>query len=442
MVWNFVGRAAILERLRITISGRSPGPVIITGAPGAGRSALLTRALAFTDPARDLVVGLRSAEVLAAASGQATDARLVIAVDDAHLADHASMLAARKLSREGKALILATAPIIAGPPTRADPTECLRYEKNVQVLAIPPLSTGEVAAILAGILEKPVALVTAEALHAATDGNPRWLHDLITGMALTRHTVIRDGAARLADEAGIGLVPAKADRARVIMATWAAWGELARERAEQLCLIALCCGIRAEIAPVWATLLLLRGDVPRCLAFLDEFPVEQFTATPALCLTKAAALVFGADRAGDAFAFLAAISGRDGSPPVVAAYRTWLLAATGRLAEASAGLADVQPADLETATFTHATRAVISGAVGQNRQAVFHIRRALASAETCTGACPWVRPLLTASLIDAMLLSGRVQEASSLASGFHARAGSSGWDIALALETLATSAAR
>lgn len=486
MAWTFVGRVELLETLRRGLAGSMRGPVIITGEPGMGRTTVLSRALSFVDHERDMVVrlepsgetpfaalrasflptlpaGATASETVQAIAASAGGRRLVVAADDAHLMDHASLLAMREVSRAGQALLLVTCPLVTGPRTRPDPSDSLRYERGVKLLILRPLGTGEVAVMLAGLMGGPVALATAEAGYAATGGNPRQLRALVTGASLPAGMVRQGESWRLSATdkdpalgapaqapggpvAASGAGPSDAvpgvglsvtDMARICDATWSAWQGLACERADQLCRLALRLGIREEIAPVWATLLLLRGQAQEAVDFLDSLPGQRVAATPRLSLARALVLAVGLGRVEEASEFLIRAADLADSRYLMLAYRAWISAVTGRCAEACDGLRAITRNDLlETAMFVHATRAMLARLAGRPAEAVFHFRRALATAETGSAGCPWMRPFLTASLIDSMLLSGRAQDAASMARRFHAHEPDSGWELTVALEAL------
>ncbi len=463
MTCTFAGRVEQLEILRRAMRRDSPGLVMITGEPGMGRSALLVRALEFTDPARDVVAWLEPArkrpftalrtgcalptsaaraDVVRAIANGAEGRRVVMAADDGHLMDLESLLVMRDLSRSGDALLLVTCPPIAGACAQPNPTDSLWYEKGIQLVKLQPLSVGEVATALAGMLGGPVALPTAEALHAASGGNPRDLEALVGQLELASRVVRRDGVWRLGaagPEAGqprfanTGLT---ATLTRIVDAAWQAWRELAAERADQLSRLALWQGTGEGIAPIWAMLLLLRGRAAEALAFVDSLPGENVAMTPRLSLVRALTLAVGLGRVDEASDFLARAADHGDHQQLALAHRTWILALTGRVSQATAALRAVRRDDMETATFVHAARGVLMRIANHPAEAVFHFRRAVATAESGSAGCPWVRPFLRASVIDSLLLSGRKQDAVSVAQRFHAEAMGSGWEVAAALDNL------
>jgi hypothetical protein len=465
---RFVGRGELIERARCVLQRRcSPGPIVIVGEPGMGRTAVLTRILGGAGAGSDEIVRLcpsGDAPLAALRSGfgsvlppsaalddavqaiyeHAAGRRLVIAADDAHLMDHPSLLALREVSRSGGAVVIVTRPVPAGLPARPDPTECLAYEAGLQRLVLLPLGVDEVAAVLADAVGVPVRQATAEAVQLATGGNPRLLHELVTG------TRLAECMARRGERWGVGL-PARKARAvrtysgvaRLVETTWEAWQELAVERADQLCRLALWCGLCDEIAPIWAALLLLQGQPAACIDFLESVRTESVVTAPQLALIKALALALGLGRTEDMSSVqIGTVGCRDGSLHVGLAYSAWLLALTGHGTAAAAALRTIERTDPETALFVHAARGALACLGDLHTESVFHLRRALATAEGCKTSCPWMRPYLKAALIDALFLSGRTEEALTAARRFHAHEPGSGWELVVALEALIAGDAR
>jgi hypothetical protein len=465
MPWRFVGRTQEIERIRAALRSDETGLIMITAEPGMGRTAILSRALEHVDSERDLVIRIEpaSAEPLAALrshlpadlpSGgaldgavsaaaralaeRAADRRLVVAVDDAHLADEASLLALRALSRQGAAVLLATRRAPAPEERRVDPTACLLYEQGMRMVALPPLSREEVAALLSCVVGGPVHPATTEALHAVTDGNPRQLHDLLMGRRLTDSMVLRDGVWRLGEPRRSAPPDGRLDISRLVAAVRLAWRELAVDRVEELCRLALWHGAGTEVAAAWTNVLLLRCRAAEGLRFLDSLPDDVVEGSAELVLGKATMLAFGAGRVDAAGNFLLRATSRGtAARDRLLAYRAWMIAVTGRAAKAAEALHGVEKRDRETAAFVHATRAVIALTHGRGNDAVFHLRRALIAAETSPGLPPWMPPYLTACLIDALLLAGRIGDATTIAKGFHGGEPGSGWEIVVALSVLA-----
>jgi hypothetical protein len=279
----------------------------------------------------------------------------------------------------------------------------------------------EVAATLAQASGGAVSRPAAEAVHAATGGNPTLL-----GALVAKVTAVEASGATY-----IG-------RAQLVAATWDAWRRLALDRTDRLCRLALRCGVRDEIAPIWAMLLLLRGRTRECMVFLDSLDVAG-QVLPRLEVVRALALALGFGQADKASGHLLASASGDGNPrEFLLAFRAWVLAIVGQGATGADALADLSRKDHATALFVHAAKAMHAELRSQRTESVFHLRRAIASAEAGGEDYPWLRPYLQASLIDALMLCGREREAMSAAQRFHAHEPSSGWEIAVSLDSLIT----
>lgn len=442
---------------------------MITGESGVGRSAVLSRALEHVDAARDVIIHVQPAgqaplaalrphlsdlpidaivdtkfesavpAAVRTLAEQANGRRLVVAMDDAHLADHASLLTLRTLCRQGDAVLLVTRPTVTEADRRLDPTDTLRYERGMQVLRLPPLTVDEVATLLTGVVRGPVHPATTEALHGATGGKPRLLYDLVMDGGLADSMVVRGGVWRLGEAPKAVPVDGN-DRgaARLVEAARLAWRELAVDRADELCRLAAWHGVADQVATEWANVLLLRGRAEEGMRFLDSLPADLVEEDPELTLVKVLTLAFGLGRTRTVADFLLRATSRTtGLRDRLLAYRAWILAVTGNVGKAAGALEGVVRSDRETAVFVHGTRAAIMLAMDHANEAVFHFRRALATAQSCPGIPPWMPPYLTASLIDAMMLAGRIKEATSIANGFHGGEPGSGWEIAVTLSTLA-----
>jgi hypothetical protein len=119
------------------------------------------------------------------------------------------------------------------------------------------------------------------------------------------------------------------------------------------------------------------------------------------------------------------------------ACRAWLLAVTGSTAQAEMALEAVDPGqDREANVFCRAANGAVLLAGGQAHEAVSYLRRALAAAEGLRAEMPWFPPYLTACLIDALLLAGRISEATAEAAEFHASQRGCGWNVAVAFDSL------
>ncbi|MCR6487409.1 ATP-binding protein [Amycolatopsis sp. OK19-0408] len=461
MDWHFVGRAEHLERIRTRLAEDRPGPLVVVGEPGIGRTSLARKALDGLDPARDALLELRPGgheplsslrhllpgppgrdavcEAADTLEALARGRRPVLLADDAHLADHASMLVLQRLNRHAGAFVLLTHPTPATRPGGGDPVDCLRYERDTTTLRLPPLSADEVGVVLARLMAGPVRSATTEALHAATGGNPGLLHDIVVRQDLRGRMVRTAGRWRL-DDSPQGGSPALTCRgvAHLLEAVARAWESLALDRVEDLCRLAVWSGADTEIALVKAAVLLLRGRSAEASAVLaavadgdDSHPV----------LLRAMCLAFGSQRPDEADALLAAAAAGSPHRDRLHAYRGWLLAAAGRGAEAGAVVGDLtRHQDRHAALFAHAAEAIHALEAGRGGAAISHLRRALVLAEADRPVLPWMAPYLRAYLIDALLLAGRITEATAMAGEFHAAAPNCGWKVAVAMAALTTAA--
>jgi hypothetical protein len=443
-----MGRTAVLSRALEHIESDQDYVLRVTPAGDAPLAALRPH---LADDVADMAVPGEAMRAAARAlAAQCAGRRLVVALDDAHLFDHPTVLTLRTLCRQGDAVLLATCLAGAGPDGRPDATESLRYEPGMQTIALPPLNLDEVTAALMGVVKGPVHPATAAAVHAVSGGNPRLLHELVVRRRLGESMAPRDGVWRMS-EAPYSLVrgplglegggpPATGDPGdaeRLVDAARQAWRELAVDRADELCRMAAWQGVGQQLAAVWANVLLLRGRVRDCMRFLDSLPDSVVEVTPDLALVKAMTLAFGMGRPGAVDDFLLrATSHSIDLRDRLLAYRAWVLAMAGHVDKAIGAVDGVDRSDRETAVFVHATRGAITLGRGRADEAVFHLRRALATAEGCPTTPPWMPPFLTANLIDAMLIAGRITEATTIANNFHGGEPGSGWDVAVTLSTL------
>lgn len=454
MSWPFVGRSEQISLITTALGSPPAGPIVLTGEGGIGRSTVLTRVIRQSTVDRHVVrvvpmgaepfAALRpflpslpdapvDARVAAAAEELARlggAAPLILVADDAHLADHATMLVLRTLHRQGRAQLIITRPGELVQSPLPDPTECLRYERDAVTVRLPPLDRAEVAEVLAHAIDARVHPATVAALHTASGGNPRALRELVVGGRLLDCLAERPGGWRLreADQH----LPAPllgGDADRLVAATAHAWYELELDEAEELCLLAAWRGAGDRVRSIWATVLLLHGHPAQCLRVLDTIP----DVTPHLVLVRAAALALGLHQPAAASEYLLGVANtvpglRDRAP----AFRAWLLAIAGHRV-------DVPPAngDREAAVFCGAARATLALAGGRAAEAVGHLRRALAAVEGCRADMPWLPPFLIACLIDALLLAGRINEAMETAAEFRPGKQISVVIAALASQTMA-----
>lgn len=476
MPWPFVGRTEQLDRIRTVFTEARPGPVMLVGAPGMGRSRLLTEALANAPLAKDDVV-LRLApagpapfsalrrllptgfiytsspdhDVIGAAdelAGRLAGRRPVIAFDDADQADHHSLRVLRHLRGAHGALVFVTAADTGALPHGPDPLDCLRYDAGTSTLRLPPLSPDEVSKILADALGGRVRAATAAALHASTGGNPGLLHGMVVRDGLADAMVPHDGVHQLPPALPVPRGPVAGERAAVqpeqppspveghlLEAVGKAWRELVLDQADELCRLAAWHGLGGQVAPVWAMVLLLSGQVAAARQVLDTYAGTD--NSPRVVMARAMVVGLGQRQVTDADALLVDAASLDiRHRERLLSCRAWLLAVTRT---ATLAPTPVDPGDDREATLFHrAAQAISAQAAGRPSEAVSHLRRALAAAEGLRAEVPWFPPYLTACLIDALLLAGRISEATAEATEFHAGQRGCGWNVAVAFDSLLT----
>ena len=108
--------------------------------------------------------------------------------------------------------------------------------------------------------------------------------------------------------------------------------------------------------------------------------------------------------------------------------------------EAASALRTIRHTDRETALFVHAARAGVTRLGGQAAETVFHLRRALATAEGCGDSYPWMRSYLSVCLDDALIVAGRGTEVDSVTTRLRSRESASGRYAGEILRALALTA--
>lgn len=265
MSGQLIGRTEQIEQLTAALALRRPGPVMVTGARGTGRSSLLRLVRELADPLRDEVVemdpacGLDEAAALTAhLRGESRDGskrrRPVLVLDDVHLADHAVVRMVRDAHRRLGAVV-----VVSRPDGAAEGVlDCLRYEPGARFIALRPLTAGQVGNVLGRLVGGLPHGATAAAAHAATGGNPALLADLVAS-GLARCMVERDGVWRLGP-APLLHGSLTEDGVRTLgTALEHAWQALDLDQAEELSTLALSLAPTEQAAAVRAFLLLLRG---------------------------------------------------------------------------------------------------------------------------------------------------------------------------------------
>lgn len=196
--WPFTGRQDELELVRQSLAAGRPG-VVVTGAPGRGKTRLAAEALRGSDCARvtgtpegrDLRFGafahlLPETVSLHRAVQLLSGVRLLL-VDDAHLLDDASAALVHHLAVHGRTRLLVVA--TDGAPAPAAVTRLWTGELLPR-LALEPLPREETARLLSAGAGRALEPLTADRLHRLVRGDLRLLRDLLGAIreqgALTR----------------------------------------------------------------------------------------------------------------------------------------------------------------------------------------------------------------------------------------------------------------
>jgi hypothetical protein len=463
----FVGRTEHLETIRMMLGLEHPGPLMIAGEPGIGRTSLLVQALGQMNGNRDVAIvvaaekqwspfaraGIQaSVDVVTVPVTEAAilhaawvvvegpgERRPVFLVDDAHLAGHGVVHLLRELHRTMGAALVLTRPVGTSAQT-PDPLDGLRYEADVRFLTLGPLDRDQIHTVLGRIVGGMVRDSTADALHQATGGNPGLLNDLMIDNQLAGGMVQLDGMWQVPAELSQHFALSERGRRRLVAAVIEAWISLSLDRVDELCKIAIHAGGVDEAACVWAFTMLVRGHAPDGLDFLDslDLSVVGVERGRQLSVTRALLLAFGMGRVEEAETLLDQV-GRASLPAnqLLLAVRAWILATVGRTDQAAAALDDViMDGNQDASVFAHAAAAAVELAHDRPKRAVSHLRRAIIGAGTMRSELPWLAPFLTGVLTDALLLAGRINEATIAAADFHASHGGSGWDVAVSLSSL------
>jgi hypothetical protein len=435
---DFVGRSEQLATITTALRAPHGGLVIVDGESGSGRTALLHEAgrLVRSGGVLPVLISWGAAGPTETVIAPEPDTirecaerhrgRVVFLLDDAHLAVHDTVRLLRDLHRgTGAGLLVSHQPGAAPIP---DPVDCLRYEPDVRFVTLAGLDDDEVGDLLNRTTGADVDPGTAASLRLATGGNPQALAALLAAADLL--AAAPDGRAlRLDRRPTAAIALSGAHRDRLVDALRSAWSDLNLDRLDDLCVLAARTGSAADAAPAQAFVCLLRGQVREGLAKLRGHPAPHAVLARALLLTLGAGAVDEADR-------LLRSAVTTGKNSWLTAARAFLFAAVGRTTDAARVLAEVTTGDdRRTQLFSRAAAARID-LLPEPRRAIPHLRRALIAADVLHDELPWLRPLLTGMLIDALLLAGRINEATETTAVLHAERQGAGWDIAVTLARL------
>lgn len=202
--WPLVGREDLLTVIANAFSDPRWGGVLLTGPPGAGKTRVVRAAsleLSATGVVADRVMASQAtreiplgafapllppfdergdSHVLAWAAAalrtRARGARLLLAVDDAHLLDDTSAALVHQLVATRAAFVIAT---LRDRTTPSDALVTLWKDSLAVRLEVSPLSLDDVSTVLSTALDGAVEQATARRLHASSQGNPLFLRELV-----------------------------------------------------------------------------------------------------------------------------------------------------------------------------------------------------------------------------------------------------------------------
>jgi DNA-binding CsgD family transcriptional regulator len=206
--WPLAGREAEMTEIATALAADGARGVVLAGASGTGKSRLLLETLLRvrrTAGAVDCVVATRAAasvpfgvlfSLLPAAprpaaerlelwryaaeqlAARASGDRFILGVDDAHLLDEQSAALIHQLVMRGQVSAVMT--VRAGEPA-SDAVTALWKDGLARRLAVRPLPSGAVDAVLGHVLGPYVDGRTRQHIQRATSGNPLLLRELLTG---------------------------------------------------------------------------------------------------------------------------------------------------------------------------------------------------------------------------------------------------------------------
>lgn len=221
--WPLIGRDALVARVSAALLARTARRVVLTGEAGVGKSRVAAAAAAAAEAAGDLVVTLQGNPVLAAVPlgvagalvpdhtladqplalftavredllARAAGRRIVLDVESASIIDPVTIGLIGQLVASNVVTVIATIRTgdVLPDAIRSgwSPDDSTRFD-------VPPLTKAEVGDLLQRALAGPVAWHVGDELHAASDGNPLYLRELVLGAAAAGRLVVVAGTWQL-----------------------------------------------------------------------------------------------------------------------------------------------------------------------------------------------------------------------------------------------------
>jgi DNA-binding NarL/FixJ family response regulator len=222
-VWPLVGREDEVRAVRTALDEWCT--VALVGAPGVGKSRVATEAfeaaLSGGVRARRLVVSPTVVQVpyagvaslfdgdvgaapvpqaleILGADGRAGPGDPILWVDDAHHLDEMSAALLQQLAATQRVRLLLTLRRLPGTSGWPAAIVATLREPTSKLIEIGPLGPGDVTNLLTLVLGGRVDAKTARDLMQATQGNPLYLRELVTGSLAAGALSSRDGLWRLA----------------------------------------------------------------------------------------------------------------------------------------------------------------------------------------------------------------------------------------------------
>ncbi|MBB3750211.1 DNA-binding CsgD family transcriptional regulator [Mycolicibacterium sp. BK634] len=201
--WPLIGRSGQMRTIESAIAATDVAGVVVSGAAGVGKTRIAREALSFAksrgaevrwvvgaSSARSIPLGAFTAWARSGASETVqlvrgvidalvvpgSGARVVLAVDDAHLLDDLSIFVVHQLVQRGAAKVVLT--VRDGEPIPAALQE-VWTSAPFDRLDIQPLSLDETAAALAATLGSSVEPRSAQRLWKLTGGNALYLRNIV-----------------------------------------------------------------------------------------------------------------------------------------------------------------------------------------------------------------------------------------------------------------------
>ncbi|BBY65323.1 helix-turn-helix transcriptional regulator [Mycolicibacterium helvum] len=201
--WPLIGRTGQMRTIESAIATPDVAGVVVSGAAGVGKTRIAREALGFAQSrgfevrwvvgassARSIPLGAFTAwtkpgatetvqlvrGVIDSLVSPGKNARVVLAVDDAHLLDDLSIFVVHQLVQRNAATVVLT--VRDGEPVPS-PLQELWTSAQFDRLDVQPLSLDETTAVLTAALTGPVETISSQRLWKLTGGNALYLRNIV-----------------------------------------------------------------------------------------------------------------------------------------------------------------------------------------------------------------------------------------------------------------------